>query len=172
MTLHIDGEDRVIGQVEEPIGIGFPAFDPRPFTPVGRHAAAASSPSPEPQARRILFIEDDRLIADMYRLKLEGEGFIVDIAYDGEAGARIAIANPPDLILLDILLPRLDGIEVLRLLRSERATRNVPVLILSNAVGLGGREEEARSLGIVDWVVKANVTPSGLVTRVSRILAN
>jgi DNA-binding response OmpR family regulator len=108
----------------------------------------------------------------MYRLKLEGEGFIVEVAPDGESGARMAIANPPDLILLDILLPRLDGIEVLRLLRAERSTRGVPVLILSNAVGLGGREEEARSLGIVDWVVKANVTPSGLVTRVNRILAN
>lgn len=105
-------------------------------------------------------------------MKLEGEGFNVEVAYDGEAGARMAMDSPPDLILLDVLLPRLDGIEVLRLLRSERATRNTPVLILSNAVGLGGREEEARSLGIVDWVVKANVTPSGLVTRVSRILAN
>jgi DNA-binding response OmpR family regulator len=108
----------------------------------------------------------------MYRLKLEGEGFIVEVAYDGEAGARAATANPPDLILLDMLLPRLDGIEVLRLLRSEHATRSVPVLILSNAVGLGGREEEARSLGIVDWIVKANVSPSSLVARVSRILAN
>lgn len=108
----------------------------------------------------------------MYRMKLEGEGFVVEVAPDGESGARMAIANPPDLILLDVLLPRLDGIEVLRLLRAERDTRNVPVLILSNAVGLGGREEEARSLGIVDWVIKANVTPSGLVTRVSRILSN
>lgn len=108
----------------------------------------------------------------MYRMKLEGEGFIVEVATDGESGARMAIANPPDLILLDVLLPRLDGIEVLRLLRAERLTRTVPVLILSNAVGLGGREEEARALGIVDWVVKANVTPSGLLTRVSRILSN
>jgi len=108
----------------------------------------------------------------MYRMKLEGDGFIVEVAQDGESGARMAMANPPDLILLYVLLPRLDGIEVLRLLRAERTTRHVPVLILSNAVGLGGREEEARSLGIVDWVINANVTPSGLVTRVSRILSN
>ena len=120
----------------------------------------------------MLFIEDDRLIAEMYRMKLEAEGFNVEIAYDGEAGVSAALANPPDLVLLDVLLPRLDGIEVLRLLRAERSTRTVPVLILSNAVGLGGREEEARSLGVVDWVVKANVTPSGLVTRVNRILAD
>jgi DNA-binding response OmpR family regulator len=172
MVLNIDCEDRVVGQVQESLGLGFPPFEPHPFNPVGSHQSAASRPAPEPLAPRILFIEDDRLIADMYRMKLEGEGFIVEIAYDGEAGARMAMSNPPDLILLDVLLPRLDGIEVLRLLRSERETRNTPVLILSNAVGLGGREEEARSLGIVDWVVKANVTPSGLVTRVSRILAD
>jgi DNA-binding response OmpR family regulator len=171
MALHIDREDRVVGQVEQAGGLGFPPFEPHPGA-VRRHRSTAARPSPEPQPRRILFIEDDRLIADMYRMKLEGEGFNVEVAYDGEAGARMAMDSPPDLILLDVLLPRLDGIEVLRLLRSERATRNTPVLILSNAVGLGGREEEARSLGIVDWVVKANVTPSGLVTRVSRILAN
>jgi DNA-binding response OmpR family regulator len=127
---------------------------------------------PHGQVRRILFIEDDRLIADMYRLKLESEGWNVEVAPDGEAGVRQAIANPPDLVLLDVLLPRLDGIEVLRLLRADRNTRTVPVLILSNAVGIGGREEEARALGIVDWVVKANITPSSLAARVARILAD
>ncbi|HZQ49085.1 MAG TPA: response regulator [Candidatus Dormibacteraeota bacterium] len=171
MALPLNREDGVIGKVEEPRRFGFPPFEPHPLKPIRRHWQA-SAPQPRPQARRILFIEDDRLIADMYRMKLEGDGFIVEVAQDGESGARMAMANPPDLILLDVLLPRLDGIEVLRLLRAERSTRHVPVLILSNAVGLGGREEEARSLGIVDWVIKANVTPSGLVTRVSRILSN
>jgi DNA-binding response OmpR family regulator len=171
MALHFDGEDGVVGEIKESRGPRFPPFDPQPLRPVRRHWAA-TEPSVHAQARRILFIEDDRLIADMYRMKLEGEGFTVEVAGDGESGARMAIADPPDIILLDVLLPRLDGIEVLRLLRAEHATRNVPVLILSNAAGLGGREEEARSLGIVDWVVKANVTPSGLVTRVSRILSN
>lgn len=170
MALYFDREDGVVGEIQEPGGLRFPPFERHPFKPI--LSRPSGDPSPRPQTRRILFVEDDRLIADMYRLKLEGEGFIVEVAPDGESGARMAIANPPDLILLDVLLPRLDGIEVLRLLRAERSTRGVPVLILSNAVGLGGREEEARSLGIVDWVVKANVTPSGLVTRVSRILAN
>jgi DNA-binding response OmpR family regulator len=171
MAHNFDRKDRVVGEVQKARSVGFPPFHPRVLQPIGRHRTA-SGPAPSEQARRVLFIEDDRLIADMYRMKLEGEGFIVEVAADGESGARMAIANPPDLILLDVLLPRLDGIEVLRLLRAERLTRTVPVLVLSNAVGLGGREEEARALGIVDWVVKANVTPSGLVTRVSRILSN
>ncbi len=151
--------------------LGFPPVEPHRLT--GKPSRwGSSSPRPRAQARRILFIEDDRLIADMYRMKLEAEGFIVELAHDGASGARKAIADPPDLVLLDVLLPELDGIEVLRLLRAEQRTQQTPVLILSNVLDHGGREEEARSLGVVDWVIKANMTPSGLVTVVSRILLN
>ncbi len=172
MTIHLNGENGVIGEIEQSRSLRFPPFDPHSGKPSGLARAGGAGPSPRAQARRILFIEDDRLIADMYRMKLESEGWNVDVAYDGEAGVGRALADPPGLILLDMLLPRLDGIEILRLLRAERETRTVPVLILSNAVGLGGREDEARALGIVDWVVKANMTPSGLATRVARILAD
>jgi len=127
-----------------------------------------------PQARpqRILFIEDDRFIADMYVMKLESEGWNVEVASDGEAGLRRALEDPPSLVLLDLLLPRMDGIEVLRQIRDAAETRNVPVLILSNALGISGREQEARALGIVDWVVKANTTPAALSSRIARILGD
>lgn len=107
----------------------------------------------------------------MYRLGLEAGGWRVEVAHDGESGLSQAVADPPALILLDLLLPRMDGFEVLRRLRDSAGTREVPVLIVSNASGLGGREAEARSMGIVDWMVKANTTPSALVSRVRRILA-
>lgn len=123
------------------------------------------------ESKRILFIEDDRFIADMYRLGLESRGWSVEIAHDGAEGLRMAMEAPPALILLDLLLPRMDGFEVLRQLRAQESTRNTPVLIVSNASGLGGREGEARALGIEDWMVKANTTPAALVTRVGRILA-
>ena len=122
--------------------------------------------------RRVLLIEDDRFIADMYRIKLESEGWNVEVAADGEAGLRRAIEDPPALVLLDLLLPRMDGIEVLRQIRAADETHTVPVLILSNALGLAGREQEARSLGIVDWVVKANTTPAQLSSRIARILGD
>ena len=170
MALQLDSKNRVIGEVQQAGGLGFPPPDSHSRRPARAHEAPERTP--RAQARRILFIEDDRLIADMYRMKLESEGWSVDVAADGESGVRHALANPPDLVLLDVLLPRLDGIEVLRLLRADHGTRTVPVLILSNAVGIGGREEEARALGIVDWVVKANITPSSLATRVARILAD
>lgn len=105
-------------------------------------------------------------------MKLESEGWNVEVASDGEAGLRRALEDPPSLVLLDLLLPRMDGIEVLRQIRDAAETRAVPVLILSNALGISGREQEARNLGIVDWVVKANTTPAALSSRIARILGD
>jgi len=96
----------------------------------------------------------------------------VEIAYDGESGLNQALADPPALILLDLLLPRMDGFDVLRRLRSNPSTQDIPVLVVSNASGVGGREDEARKLGIVDWMVKANTTPATLLSRVGKILAD
>src|SRR5438046_2726853 len=111
MGLHLDGKNRVIGEVQQPRGPRFPPFNAHARNPTSAHGS--SRPAPHAQAHKILFIEDDGLIADMYRIKLESEGWNVEVAADGEAGVRQAIGEPPDLILLDMLLPRLDGIEVL-----------------------------------------------------------
>lgn len=108
----------------------------------------------------------------MYRMGLQSGGWEVDVAFDGETGLRKALEDPPSLILLDLLLPRMDGLEVLRRLREDPRTSHTPVLIVSNASGLGGRDEEARRLGIEDWMVKANTTPAALARRVGRILAS
>jgi len=105
-------------------------------------------------------------------MKLESEGWNVEVATDGEAGLRRALEDPPSLVLLDLLLPRMDGIEVLRQIRDSAETRTLPVLIISNALGISGREQEARALGIVDWVVKANTTPAALSSRIARILGD
>jgi CheY-like chemotaxis protein len=120
---------------------------------------------------RILFVEDDGLIAEMYRIMLESDGWSVSVALDGEEGLRKAVDDPPDIMLLDVLLPRLDGIEVLRRLRSTPITRGVRVLVLSNASGQSGREADARALGIAGWVVKANTTPAALARLVAGILS-
>ena len=173
MAVRINGEDGIVGKVQQPGRIGSPPFDTHLSKPTGdRSAFPAGGPSPHAQSKRILFIEDDRFIADMYRMKLESEGWNVEIASDGEAGLRRAIEDPPSLVLLDLLLPRMDGIEVLRQIRAADETRNLPVLILSNALGLAGREQEARSLGIVDWAVKANTTPAALSSRIAKILGD
>ena len=172
VSSRFDRENGVKGEVEQLSRLVFPPFAghhlPKPSV---RYGSFAGLPEAKSQRRqRILFIEDDRFIADMYRMGLESGGWDVDIAVDGDEGLRRALEDPPALILLDLLLPRMDGIELLRQVRQNPATRNVPVLIVSNASGLGGRDEEARRLGIEDWMVKANTTPAVLARRVGRIL--
>jgi DNA-binding response OmpR family regulator len=171
VSVRFNREHRVKREVEQLGRFVFPLFGSHHQKVTGRAASVAKPVARGQPPRRILFIEDDRFISDMYRLGLEAGGWSVDIAHDGESGLSQALADPPALILLDILLPRMDGIEVLRRLRSNASTSDVPVLVVSNASGLGGRDEEARKLGIVDWMVKANTTPARLVSRVGRILA-
>jgi CheY-like chemotaxis protein len=171
MRARFDREDRVEREVEQHSRLVFPPFRSHYLQPTGHYWGPVGDRRPEAQGSpRILFIEDDRFIADMYRLGLEESGWSVEIAHDGLEGLNRAMEDPPALILLDLLLPRMDGFEVLRQLRANERTRATPVLIVSNASGLGGREEETRSLGIVDWLVKANTTPAALISRVSRIL--
>ncbi|HET7466280.1 MAG TPA: response regulator [Candidatus Dormibacteraeota bacterium] len=172
MSARIDRENRVKREVEQLSRLVFPPFrshHQKSTEPYAQRAGIGWARAEDP--KRILFIEDDRFIADMYRLGLENGGWSVEIAHDGVEGLRRALAAPPALILLDLLLPRMDGFEVLRQLRANESTRDTPVLVVSNATGLGGREEEAQGLGIEDWMVKANTTPAALVTRVGRILA-
>jgi DNA-binding response OmpR family regulator len=172
MAIGINREGGVEREIQEPSRFGLPFFGSHYPKRTRTRGMAAGQPRPDARPRRILFIEDDRFIAEMYRLRLETDGWNVELAFDGESGVRQALTDPPALILLDILLPRLDGIEVLRRLRGATPTRDVPVLIISNAAGVSGRESEARELGIVAWIVKANTTPARLADRVSRILAD
>ena len=114
---------------------------------------------------RVLLIEDDGALAEMYRLKLERDGYTVHVAGDGEEALRLVAALPPDLIFLDIRLPRMDGLTFLERLREAEETRNIPVVIVSNY-----SEEElvARGLqlGALEYLVKSQTTPGQLSERV------
>ena len=108
---------------------------------------------------RVLFVEDDPAVAQMYRLKLELDGYAVDVASDGEQAVSRATSEPPDIIFLDIRLPKLDGLEVLEALRRHERTRQVPVVILSN---YSEREliERGLKLGALEYLVKSQTTPA------------
>jgi DNA-binding response OmpR family regulator len=110
---------------------------------------------------RVLFIEDDAAVADMYRLKLELDGYTVTTAADGEEGLRLAKENRPDIIFLDIRLPHMDGFAVLESLRADEQLKNTPVIILSN-YGEAELVERGLTLGALDYLVKAETTPSTL----------
>ena len=110
---------------------------------------------------RVLFVEDDPTVAQMYRLKLELDGYQVIMAKDGEEGLRLADEIRPDIVFLDIRLPKVDGFAVLEGLRSRDETRNVPVVILSN---YGEQElvERGLKLGALEYLIKSQTTPANL----------
>ncbi len=110
---------------------------------------------------RVLFVEDDPTVAQMYRLKLELDGYQVIMAKDGEEGLRLANEVDPDIVFLDIRLPKVDGFAVLEGLRAYDRTKNVPVVILSN---YGEQElvERGLKLGALEYLIKSQTTPANL----------
>ena len=110
---------------------------------------------------QVLFIEDDPTVAQMYKLKLELDGYTVKMAKDGEEGLQLATEVKPDIIFLDIRLPKMDGFAVLEGLRSNEDTKQIPVVILSN---YGERElvERGLKLGALEYLIKSQTTPANL----------
>lgn len=120
-------------------------------------------------ARRILLVEDDRFLRRACEISLRQRGFSVTTAADGEEALRKVRAEPPDLILLDLLMPKMTGTEVLKALRAEEATKEIRVLILSNS----SREqdvEEIKTLGVSGYFVKADLSLQELGDTVTRLL--
>jgi CheY-like chemotaxis protein len=109
----------------------------------------------------VLFIEDDPTVAQMYRLKLELDGYRVVMAKDGEEGLRMASELRPDIIFLDIRLPKRDGFAVLEAIRDDPGTQDIPVVILSN---YGERDlvERGLRLGAQEYLIKSQTTPADL----------
>jgi len=117
----------------------------------------------------VLLVEDDRFLRRACEKSLRRHGFAVFTAADGEEALRAVRAEPPDLILLDILMPKLTGIEVLRALRSNEKTRAIPVLILTNS----SKETDIReieTLGVAGYLVKANLSLKELGSQVKQVL--
>ena len=108
---------------------------------------------------RVLFVEDDPTVAQMYRLKLELDGYQVIMAKDGEEGLRLAREVDPDIVFLDIRLPKVDGFSVLEGLRATDRTRNVPVVILSN-YGEQDLVDRGLRLGALEYLIKSQTTPA------------
>ncbi len=122
-----------------------------------------------PPQPRVLMVEDHPDIADLYQLKLQLEGYRVAVASDGLAGLSLARSLLPDLILLDIHMPQLDGLQVLAALREDVATDNVPVVVFSEDDN-PQLIKEAHRLGAAAYLVKANLLPSRLSQTVGDVL--
>jgi DNA-binding response OmpR family regulator len=114
---------------------------------------------------KILIIEDEEMLSTMYKVKFENEGYEVSTARDGAEGLAIAFKENPDIILLDIIMPKIDGFAVLKKFHENDMTKNTPVILLTN---LGQDEDVKRGneLGAVGYLIKANNTPSEVVEKV------
>lgn len=120
-------------------------------------------------ATKIAIIEDDGVIRQMYRMKFEGEGFEVEVAENGRDGVSLVQHMKPDIILLDMHMPEMDGSTALTKIRAEKWGKDIPVIVLTN---LGEEEspKSLRALGISGYIVKADFTPRQVVARVKDAL--
>lgn len=115
--------------------------------------------------KNILVIEDDSFLRELIVRKLTKEGFSVSEAIDGKQAVEKIKNLKPDLVLLDLVLPEIDGFEVLSRVKSDSKVSSIPIIILSN---LGQREdiEKGLKLGAIDFLVKANFTPAEIVKKI------
>lgn len=113
----------------------------------------------------LLLIEDSPLLTAMYQAALEKAGFDVLVAHDGETGLSIAKEKKPSGIILDILMPGMDGYEVLKKIKEDKDTRNAKVIILS-IVAEKEAQEKAKKLGAADYIVKTDLTLSETVEKI------
>ena len=118
---------------------------------------------------KILIVEDDKFLRELITQKILKEGYQVIGAVNGEEGVAKTKEVKPDLVLLDLILPGIDGFEVLRQIKEDPETSKVPVIILSN---LGQKDDVERGvqLGASDYMVKAHFTPGEIVAKIKAIL--
>jgi PleD family two-component response regulator len=121
-------------------------------------------------ADTILLVEDDRDIARMYRRKLQYDGYRVHVAMTGEMALALAFQSRADLVLLDMGLPTMDGLQVLTALRADRRTSSLPVVILSNCDD-PDLVERGLQLGAIDYLIKSRITPTGVSGRIAGWMA-
>lgn len=118
---------------------------------------------------KILFVEDDPLIVKIYTTRLTADGHTVLSADNGETGLKLAQTETPDLIVLDIMMPKMDGFGVLSVLRSQESMKKIPILVYSNLA----QEDEiikAKQMGATEFIVKANLTPTEMIGKIKQYL--
>ncbi|PIQ79952.1 MAG: response regulator [Parcubacteria group bacterium CG_4_9_14_0_2_um_filter_41_8] len=125
---------------------------------------------PDTQTKlKVLLVEDEEMLASMYNTKFTKEGLEVVVAVDGEDGVAKAQAGTFDIVLVDIIMPKLDGFAVLKQLREMPQYKDTPIIMLTN---LGQEEdiEKGKKLGATDYMVKANFTPSQVLEKIKSLI--
>ncbi len=119
--------------------------------------------------KTVLLVEDDPFLIDIYTTKLKEAGFLTEVAATGEEALSKVKEKKPTLMILDIVLPKVDGWEILRRVKAEKNSKDLKVIILSN---LGQKEEveKGMKLGAAKYLIKAHYTPSQVVEEIKKII--
>lgn len=123
-----------------------------------------------PKTKTILIVDDEELVAGALSKKITQAGYNVLVQRNGEDGLRVAFESHPDLILLDLVMPKVDGMTFLSRLREDTWGKNVPVIILTNLEG-GENVEKSREKGVYDYLVKTNWSLSDVLDKIHEALS-
>lgn len=118
---------------------------------------------------KIMLVEDDIALRDIYSARFQAEGYEVVVASDGEQALQLAVKEKPNLILLDIMMPKISGFDVLDILRTNPETKNTKIVVMS-ALSQTADIEKGKNLGADEYLVKSQVTLSEVVEKVKSIL--
>ena len=118
-------------------------------------------------AKKILLIEDEEIIIDLLQKKLTKEGYEISVARDGEEGLEVMKKTKPNLVLLDIIMPKMGGFEVMEAMTKEPELKNIPVIIISNS-GQPVELDKAQKLGAKDWLIKTEFDPQEVIEKVKK----
>lgn len=132
-------------------------------------ASDQPQPIPTETPKKILLVEDDNSLADVYITRLTAEGFDIHRVADGEEALSAAITLKPDLVVLDIMMPKVSGFDVLDILRNTPETSKLKIIIIT-ARGQDSDRQRAEKLGADDYLVKSQVVISDIVTRIKQQL--
>lgn len=120
--------------------------------------------------KKILLVEDDMFLSKIMEERLQDEGWEVNLAGNGEEGIQKVKSYLPDLVLLDMILPKMNGFEVLEALKRDSQTKNIPVIVLSNL----GQDEDiknAKKIGAADYLVKSNFSIKAIIEKINKIFS-
>ena len=115
---------------------------------------------------KILVVEDDEVLSKMYQKKISLEGFQVVAAYSGEEGLEKVVQEAPDLILLDIMMPGIDGFEVIKRMKADSTLKNIPIIILTNLGTSDMFIDEAKMLGVTNYLVKYKTSTNEVIEKI------
>ncbi len=121
------------------------------------------------EQKNILLVDDDAFMNDIYQTKLGQEGFNVVVAENGAVALKKLEKNIPNLVLLDIVMPYMDGIEVLKKLKENEKWKNIPVILLTN-LSEKGKVEEGVNMGANDYLIKSHFTPAEVINKIRALL--